>query len=137
MYKSMRDALRYQNKRISGKSGDSGDEISIDETSKDDSEFKDALSFLGPTATRFPRKVIVLGGSTETPNANLTLADTSINDIPEEDTQLLRLDPDDEASGSTVYSYVCISIVKFGCSDSHLSLTNHFCFTDTKKSQKV
>lgn len=125
----MRDALRYQSKRISGKSGDSGDDVSIEETSKEDSEFKDALSFLGPTATQFPRKVIVLGGSTDTPNEN---ADTSTNDIPEEP-PFLRFDPDDEASGSTVYSYVCISIVIFG----YLSKPNEsFLFCRHRKNPK-
>lgn len=36
MYKSMRDAIRYRQKRISGKSGDSGDEGAIVEGAQED-----------------------------------------------------------------------------------------------------
>lgn len=131
MYKSMRDALRYRKKRISGKSGDSGDDVSIDESSKDDWDMKDALSFLAPTASKFPRQVIVLGGSTETPNVNFTPDDGTPDDrIPEDDDPpKFPNDPDDEASGSTVYSYVvCISVEKFDCPSLHVSLTSRIIF---------
>lgn len=72
----MRDAYRYQRqKRIGGKSGDSGDEVSID-GADDVWELKDALTFLAPTSFRFPRKTIVLGGSTDTPETSLSQART-------------------------------------------------------------
>lgn len=63
----MRDALRYRQKqkRLVGKSGDSGDEMANvstnDESTQDAWELKDALSFLVPTSSKFQRKTTVLG----------------------------------------------------------------------------
>lgn len=64
MYKSLRDAARYQQKKkIGGKSGDSGDELGLDEENVDEraSVLDDGLACLTPTATRIPRKTTSFG----------------------------------------------------------------------------
>lgn len=107
----MRDAIRYRQKRISGKSGDSGDDVAIDESSQDAWNMEDSLAFLAPTAFRFPRKTTILGGldtETETPSTSFTKARTSNKATKDGDSSIP--DFDDEASGSTIYSYVCIHI---------------------------
>lgn len=102
----MRDALRYQQKKIGGKSGDSGDEMLTDEVSYDDGDMKNALAFLTPTASKFPRQTTVLGGDTETPTTSFTHARTSTKTITDEDSPKFPPDFADDASNSTVYSYV-------------------------------
>lgn len=102
----MRDALRYRQKRIGGKSGDSGDDQAVDEE-QDDWELKDALAFLAPTSFRFPRKTTVLGGSAEAATSSFTQARSSVNATTDEDSSKLPFDLEDEVSNSSVYSYVC------------------------------
>lgn len=106
----MRDAVRYRQRRIGGKSGDSGDEMPIDD-SQDDWEMKDALSFLIPTSFRFPRNTIVLGGSTSastSTSTNFTEARTPSKAITDDDLSKKASDLDDDASNASVYSYVLI-----------------------------
>lgn len=64
MYKSLRDAARYQQKKkIGGKSGDSGDEIGLDEENDNQSAsvLDEGLACLASTATRVPRKTTSFG----------------------------------------------------------------------------
>lgn len=107
----MRDALRYRQKRISGKSGDSGDDVSIDELTQDDWDMSKALAFLSPTASKFPRQTTVLGGSSGTPASSFTQIRTPTKSMTDEDSPKIPVDFDDEASGSTVYSYVCTCVM--------------------------
>lgn len=72
---------------------------------------KDALAFLEPTSFRFPRKTTVLGGSNETPSTSFSQARTSTAKTATTEDDEWQKNPfelDDEASGSTVYSFVCI-----------------------------
>lgn len=105
IYKSMRDAHRYRQKKIAGKSGDSGDEMHIDESSKDGGDSNDFLSFLTPTSSRFPRKTMVMGAATET----MTTPESSQHSYNplEEDRDTNPFNNDDDSSAS-VYSFVCI-----------------------------
>ncbi|XP_055918302.1 uncharacterized protein LOC129950384 [Eupeodes corollae] len=63
IYKSIRDSLRHKHKKVCGKSGDSGDEMFFGETGC--SELNDALAFLTPTSSKFPRSTIIMGGTEE------------------------------------------------------------------------
>lgn len=107
MYKSMRDAIRYRQKKTVGKSGDSGGEDLNDDATQDDWTLKDALSFLTPTSSRFARKTMVMGGG------ELTKASTSTFDPAQEDEDHDRLQKkllfeidDDNSEQSSVYSFV-------------------------------
>lgn len=100
IYKSIRDSLRYQQKKVILKSGDSGDEANSDDQTKRDVDL-DSFAFLTPTSAKFPRKTIVLGGAakpTATSTAISTPSATEVNDWT----------PDDESesnSNASVYSY--------------------------------
>lgn len=103
LYKSMRDALRYQQKKKTvAKSGDSGGEDAADdELSREDCELKDALSFLTPTSSKFPRKTTVIGAGTSSLSSTV---DSPILDDEERDAQVF--DCDDSSMASSTYSYV-------------------------------
>lgn len=98
IYKSIRDSLRYQQKKVILKSGDSGDEANSDDQTKKDVDL-DSFAFLTPTSTKFPRKTIVLGGAAKpTATSTSTASATEVNDWT----------PDDESesnSNASVYSY--------------------------------
>lgn len=103
----MKDALRYRKKRMGGKSGDSGDDLSIDEIA-DDPELN-AFAFLLPTSSRFPRETTVLGGSAGAPNDRFTKARTPTNVTTDEDSTKFPFDEDDASTPTkAVYAYVCI-----------------------------
>lgn len=108
----MRDAIRYRQKRICGKSGDSGDEASIDESTQD-SDMANALAFLTPTASKFPRQTTTLGGSSGIPTTSFTKTRTPPETMTDEDLLKIPADFEDETSSSTVYSYVCICVMKY------------------------
>lgn len=103
MYKSIRDAVRYRQKKVTGKSGDSGDD-ECDEAPNDESN--DAFAFLTPTSQKFPRKTTVMGGAAETSKVETPKAktfkdkDESTMDIPTDDANAKDND------SSTVYAYV-------------------------------
>lgn len=63
LYKSIRDAARYRQKKAAGKSGDSGDEALNDDSENTSSEVSDSFAFLLPTSSKFPRKTLTFGGS--------------------------------------------------------------------------
>lgn len=104
IYRSCRDAVRYRQKKITGKSGDSGDENMNDDSIADDWELKESLSFLTPTSSRFARKTMVIGAGQP---------DESTFDPLEDDLARERVnDPfrrqNDQSSQDSVYSYVSI-----------------------------
>lgn len=94
MYKSIRDAVRYRQKKVSGKSGDSGDEIDIDAQNSRDPDL-DSFAFLTPTSSKFPRKTAVLGGAAQPSSASESITGDDIEFIP----------ADDSESNTSVYSY--------------------------------
>lgn len=82
MYKSIRDALRYRQKKITGKSGDSGDELMDDETQSNkskDSKLLDSLAFLTPTTSKFSRQTI--GGTDEAVSVTSANSDTEMDNV--------------------------------------------------------
>lgn len=93
MYKSIRDAVRYRQKKVSGKSGDSGDDIDIDAQNSRDPDL-DSFAFLTPTSSKFPRKTAVLGGAQPSSASEL---------IPGDGIELIQ--DDDSESNTSVYSY--------------------------------
>lgn len=66
LYKSVRDSVRYKQKKIAGKSGDSGDDTLTDEPTANSSGELSSFAFLLPTASKFPRKTSTLGGAAAT-----------------------------------------------------------------------
>lgn len=98
MWKSLRDGFRYRKKAAlkekSGKSGDEGGSEEADE--KDDWPFKDALSFLLPTTSKYPRKTTALG-----------MLDDSIDSVDD----LTGTDIDTLSECKSNYSYVSIVII--------------------------
>lgn len=132
LYRCIRDAARYRNRKIAGKSGDSGDETFTDEFTTSDSD--NYLAFLTPSPHKFPRKSMTFGGATSTiprhPNdsrANNSegsskrigpnntsggMDDDEINKMidKEESDYILKIssniDGDNDASNSSVYNYV-------------------------------
>lgn len=105
LYKSIQDSQRYKRKRIQGKSGDSGNEMSLDETSKGGDDSKDCFAFLTPTSSKFPRTTMSMGAGS---SSKLTY------DPEMDDSNTNSFDPDDssQTSGSSVYSY-SVSIVLY------------------------
>lgn len=102
LYKSIQDSLRYKRKKIAGKSGDSGDEMHVDETSNDSNDY---LAFLTPTSSKFPRKTLVMGAanskqSPDNPDLDELYGTSLLNHFDQDDTS--------QTSASTVYSYVSI-----------------------------
>lgn len=107
MYKSMRDAKRYRDKKIGGKSGDSGDENLTDDTSQDNWELKDALSFLTPTSSRFARKTMVMGGGASTESSPSTFNPIEEDESHDRSLDKLLFESENEPSSqSSVYSFV-------------------------------
>lgn len=106
LFKSIRDSLRYRQKKISGKSGDSGGDEMNEEMAGNDNDVDDALSFLASTSSKFPRKTMVLGGATNT--ASLARSQTPTSSAAADTEQ-----QDSEAESSlSAYSYVSlISII--------------------------
>lgn len=104
----MRDALRYKRKKIKGKSGDSGDEMHVDETSKDGADSNDYLSFLTPTTSKFSRKTMVMGAAT--PPSTLTESNLQVFNEPTDDEiaheQATDLFTANDDSSASVYSFV-------------------------------
>lgn len=119
LYKSIRDAARYRQRKIGGKSGDSGDEAIDDETASV-SGIDNDLAFLMPTADRFPRDTITIGGAINSVSRNsnestktmgkkskASSSSQTLNTSGEED--LFKIfDGDNDQSNSSVYSYVSI-----------------------------
>lgn len=97
MYKSIRDSVRYRQKKVGGKSGDSGDESAFEEPAGD-TYLNDAFAFLMPTPSKFPRKTMILGGAASS-------AGTSRTNTPT--TEVEQRDSDGESRISN-YSYVSI-----------------------------
>lgn len=101
MYKSIPDSTRYRQKKIAGKSGDSGDEMMNDDSTKDDSDLQNSWAFLTPTSSRFPRTTTVMGAGTS----------TTMTPIEEDEAHDRATNPfliDDQSSPTFVYSYVSI-----------------------------
>lgn len=71
LYKSLRDAHRYRRNKLSGKSGDSGDDTWNDDSESTNSDGFLSHSFLLPTASKFARKTLTFGGA---PTATTTVA---------------------------------------------------------------
>lgn len=107
LYKSIRDALRYRQKKIGGKSGDSGGELENDEAINDDWEFKDSLAFLTPTTSRHPRQTITLGAGNDHSKDPTDPKQKPYNPLLEDsDNIAFEFDEATESSVSSVYSYV-------------------------------
>lgn len=107
IYRSMRDALRYKRKKITGKFGDSGNETAV-ETSKSGDDWNDVFAFLAQTSSRYPRNTIKMGAGVDfTTTRSIASIQNSKNDMLEEDDRWPH-EYDDESSKSAVYSYVSI-----------------------------
>lgn len=106
----MRDAVRYKRKKITGKSGDSGDETAV-ETFKSGDDSNDVFAFLTQTSSRYPRDTIKMGAGVDfTTTRSIATSQNSQSDMPEEDDRWPH-EYDDESSKSTVYSYVSILFI--------------------------
>lgn len=116
----MRDAVRYRQKKISGKSGDSGDEALMDDASASGLSEKDGhLAFLLPTSVKYPRMTATFGGTKTTtkPHTKVSkdMSPTTANDLSNDsmnaslnDDDAFKMSFEDENSvdNSSVYSYV-------------------------------
>lgn len=117
IYRSMRDAVRYKRNKTRGKSGDSADDMHIDESSKEGGDSNDYLSFLTPTSSRFPRKTTVLGGArSETPTSTASSQQTLDGPTEEDIADEQAYDPfntEEDSNNSSAYSFVRISFNLF------------------------
>lgn len=116
----MKDSVRYKLKKIKGKSGDSGDEIANDDTSKDGDESNDLFAFLTPTSSRLPRQTITMGVTEDLTTTQASASNQKIirDGLPDEDTRWPHEFVDDEeskSSKSSVYSFVSIYLVNLSC----------------------
>lgn len=99
LYRSIKDSLRHKRKKISGKSGDSGDEIAGDDAIGND-ESNDYLAFLTTTSRKFPRQTFTMGAGT---SQQLTFNQDS------EDSIIAQMELDDSSQTSaSVYGYVSV-----------------------------
>lgn len=124
LYKSIRDAARYRQKKAAGKSGDSGDEALNDDSENTSSEVSDSFAFLLPTSSKFPRKTLTFGGSIHGTSDDKSIdsgratisPNSSRNDDMYTDEELKKVIADEEkynafidendCSSPSVYSYV-------------------------------
>lgn len=114
MYKSMRDALRYRQKKITGKSGDSGNDEMFDDMAEGDTETDDYLAFLSPTRQKFPRTTMSIGAAAKSSSEKLN--ESPFNDSNDsqnfnELSKMLEVEHVNSQSmeKASVYSYVSSS----------------------------
>lgn len=117
LYRKIRDAARYQRKKTTGKSGDSGDEGCDDEPNNSRGSAIDDYPFLSPTSSKHPRKTATYGGSSsvkplqsDSESAKLSTAEYNQYDDYSRPPWL-----DDEETSGSVYSYVSIFIQIYLC----------------------
>lgn len=113
MYKSMRDALRYRQKKITGKSDDSGNDEMFDNMAEGDTENDDYLAFLSPTRQKFPRTTMSIGAAAKSSSEKLN--ESPFNDYDSQNfnelSKMLEVEHVNSQSmeKASVYSYVSSS----------------------------